>query len=182
MKRLTLNSRVAVTIIAMFAGLLVGSGTATASVTSWDCDHSPSTWNTCPAGSKYSRAKMDYVITGGSGSSTDWTIQQRIFGGSIGGNIGPLERWRLYLTKDYKWNGSSWVYLGQTGGGSWRTDFTWSPDFTVGSSRSITDSLQIDVLTLIEHEYCIWTYPDGINRVCLSAGSYIHTQENFADN
>lgn len=71
--------------------------------TVWDCESTGA--NSCPAGDKYARGKLDYTITGGSGSGTDWTINQRIFSGSTGGNTGPNDRWKLNSTTDWKHSG-----------------------------------------------------------------------------
>lgn len=137
-----------------------------------------------PAGSKYSRAYLDYTIVSGSGSGTNWTINYRNFSGSTGLNNGPLDAWRLRAMSDWSWNGSGWTKVGDpfTCCGGWRTDQTWSPTFTAGASQSINGTSNIAVLTFIEHRNCVWTQPDGVNWQCLSSTTYVDQQDNQAWN
>lgn len=148
--------------------------------TVWDCESTGA--NSCPAGDKYARGKLDYTITGGSGSGTDWTINQRIFSGSTGGNTGPNDRWKLNSTTDWKHSGTNWVQVGSTSGGTWRTDPTWSPSFTKGSSRTILNSGAIAMLVNFKHEFCIWTQPDGVNWVCTGTSTLYWNSDSQVQN
>lgn len=167
-----LVGRGVVVLLALATSLLVYA-VAEAAWTAWDCEGSTGIANSCPSDAKYSRAALDYTITGGSGSGTDWTINQRPFAGSTGGNTGPYDKWKLGGTQDFKWNGSSWALLGSTGGGSWRTDATWSPTFTVGSPRNVTDSSKIRLVTQINHQKCVWQY--------IPPNYYCNTSDTWTD-
>jgi hypothetical protein len=152
-----------------------------ASATVWtnpDCDDS-SMANSCPAGSKYAKSILDYTVLGGGGGGTNWRIDQRIFAASTGNNVHPNERWKLERIDDWRWNGSSWVYVGQAfGQGTWRYDPTWSPLFVAGSPLTINASYAIGTVTGFRYELCEWEEPSEGVKVC----AYMNTTFKWQDN
>lgn len=146
-----------------------------------DCDSSP-TANTCTTGSKYAKSILDYAFLGAGGGGSNWRIDQRIFAGSTGDNVHPNERWKLERIDDWKWNGASWIYVGQAfGQGSWRYDqHPWSPLFAAGSPLTINGAAAIGVVTGFRYELCHWTTPagPGTTPVC----SYMDVTFKWQDN
>ncbi len=167
-------------VLAMIALITLGAATVGAAITPYDCDGQPTTANSCPPDSKYSRARLNYSFSG-SGMSTDWTISQRLHGGSTGGNVGTYEGWRPSKVQDWKHTGS-WVFIAEVNSGSgWLTNTSWSADATMGSQRNVLDAQAVSILTYIEQRRCVWTYIPP-NYICTGSDTHMDIQDNQAWN
>ena len=139
-------------LLALFA-VLAAVAVVEAASSPWSCDST--TNNTCPTGSKYSRAKLHYTILGGSLNNTDWRFDERVYGGSNGYSGVSQDEWRLLWASDWSSpDGQSWTKIAGYGAQSWHgNDAPWS-GYTVGSPRTVDDERGISLLSHIEHRQC----------------------------
>lgn len=85
----------------------------------------------CPPSfsAKYGCTKVSYTAT-----ASNATISVRWFKGSTG--AGGATEWRINWAKDWEFPSGSAVFKEIFGPGSWRTDWTYSPYFGIGPTRT----------------------------------------------
>ncbi len=173
--RLLAATALLVGLLLLTAGIQAGAAT-----TPWDCE-SAGDPNHCSSADKYARSRIDFSIT--NDEETTWVINTRSYGGSLGGNNGPGEKWRMKRMTDWRHNGTNWVQVGSTGGGSWHSNqWPWSSTYSAGSPRTVTNSHAVAVVGTFEFKFCVWTYPDGVNAVCSSHNTDYNYTDSQGDN
>lgn len=178
--RLRNTSKVIVLFAMASLALIVSAQSVSATWTGYSCDGGGG----CAPGSKYSRSRLEYAITGGSGNNTNWRFDTREYGGSNGYSGISQDSWRRQSASIWKSpDGQSWTFIDSTGSASsHNNDAPWADYVWTGTPISVTAQRGISFLVTIRHNSYYYCNPQQPWLGLCGPNTYDHSHEHSVFN